>query len=96
MEWYEIIHIRLFNRKDREEAMSVFSQLNFPKFNKGIKAVKLLQDIFLDNDLRILIQWQKGDENAKSIFGLHLVALLERFGRIHHIVCKELSVEKKE
>ena len=91
MEWYEIIHVRLFNRKDMEAALGIFSQLKLPVFSEGIKAIKLLQDTFLDNDLRILIQWKDGCiEKAKSDFALHLAAALGKFGRIHHIVCKEL------
>lgn len=87
MEWYEIIHIRLFSGKYKEEAMSVFSQLKLPKLAKGIKTIELLQDILMNNDFRILIRWENDrNGNMKSTFGRHLAATLERFGRVHHTV----------
>ena len=52
--------------------------------------MKLLQDVALDTDLRIIIWWQdKMADIAKSRFGLQLAAAFAEFGRIHHIVCRE-------
>ena len=96
MEWFEIIHIRSFSRMDVEAAMRAFSELRFPDVKKGLRGMKLLQDVLLDADLRIVIQWQ-GDvlAKAKSVFGMQLAAAFAEFGRIHHIVCKECDICKR-
>ena len=90
MEWFEIIHIRSFTGKDWEAAMQVFSQLRLPDVKGTLKSMKLLQDVLLETDLRIIIQWQ-GDivAKGKSVFGTQLAAAFAEFGRIHHIVCRE-------
>ena len=95
MEWFEIIHIRLFSRRDRQAAVNAFSQLGLPDLKGAIKSMKLLQDVLLENDLRIIIQWQgKLADKAKSVLGMQLAAAFSEFGRIHHIVCKECAANK--
>jgi len=93
MEWFEIIHIRLFSQKERKAAMQAFSQIGLPDLRDAMKSVRLLQDVLLDTDLRIVIQWHgKISKKAKSVLGLQLAAAFSEFGRIHHIVCKECTL----
>jgi hypothetical protein len=97
MEWFEIIHIRLFSEKDRQMAVNAFSQLGLPDCKGAAKSIKLLQDVVLETDLRIMIQWQgKIIEKAKSELGMQLAAAFSEFGRIHHIACKECTTINKE
>ena len=95
MEWFEIIHIRLFSRRDRHAAVNAFSQLGLSDLKGAIKSMKLLQDVLLETDLRIIIQWQgKIAGKAKSVLGMQLAAAFSEFGRFHHIVCKECAANK--
>ncbi len=97
MEWFEIIHIRLFSERDRQVAVNAFSQLGLPDFKGAVKSMKLLQDVVLETDLRIMIQWQgKTIEKAKSELGMQLAAAFAEYGRIHHIVCKECTTINRE
>lgn len=90
MEWFEIIHIRLFTQKDREAAILAYSKLHLPDVKEAVKGMKLLQDVVLDTDLRIIIWWQdKITDITKSGFGMQLAAAFAEFGRIHHTVCRE-------
>ena len=96
MDWFEIIHIRLFSRKEQEAALSAFSQLCLPGVRGAAKSIKLLEDVLLDTDLRIVIQWHGNiSERAKSVLGLQLAAAFAEFGRIHHIVCRECNVPER-
>ena len=96
MEWFEIIHIRSFSQKDREAVMKAFSELRFPDFKGAISSMKLLQDVLLDTDLRIIIQWQGNIvAKTKSVFGIQLAAAFTEFGRIHHIVCRECETYQR-
>jgi hypothetical protein len=96
MEWFEIIHIRLFSQRERQPAMNAFFQLGFPNLKGAVKSVKLLQDVLLETDLRIVIQWRgKISEKAKSVLGVQLAAAFAEFGKIHHIVCKECAIANR-
>ena len=96
MEWFEIIHIRLFSQKESEEALKAFSRLRAPDIKGAVKGMKLLQDVGLDTDLRIIIWWQdKIADLAKSRFGLQLAAAFAKFGRIHHTVCRECKTSER-
>jgi len=96
MNLIEIIHIRSFGPKDREAAMQAFRNLQFPDFNRAVMSMKLLQDVLLDTDLRIVIQWQgKVIEKAKSALGVQLAAAFTEFGRVHHIICKECDLYRR-
>ena len=96
MEWFEIIHIRSFSQKDRETVMQVFSELRVPDFKGAVGSMKLLQDVLLETDLRIVIQWQGNlVAKTKSVLGLQLAAAFTEFGRIHHIVCRECKTEQR-
>jgi hypothetical protein len=96
MEWFEIIHIRSFSQKDRQAVMQAFSELRFPDFKGAVSSMKLLQDVLLETDLRIVIQWQGNIvAKTKSVFGMQLAAAFKEFGRIHHIVCRECDILKR-
>jgi hypothetical protein len=96
MEWFEIIHIRSFSRKDREAVMQVFSELRVPDFKNAVADMKLLQDVLLETDLRIVIQWQGNlVAKTKSVLGMQLAAAFKEFGRIHHIVCRECKTDQR-
>ena len=100
MEWFEIIHIRLFSPKERQEAIRAFSQIGLGGLRDAMKSIGLLQDVLLDTDLRIVIQWHgqwhdKIREKAKSVLGLQLAATFSEFGRINHIVCKECTIPER-
>lgn len=96
MDWFEIIHIRLFSQKERQAAMQTYSQMSLPDLRDAMKSVRLLQDVLLDTDLRIFIEWHgKVTKKAKSVLGLQLAAVFTEFGRINHIVCKECTISER-
>ena len=96
MDWFEIIHIRLFSQKERQAAMQAYSQMSLPDLRDALKSVRLLQDVLLDTDLRIVIEWHgKVTKKAKSVLGLQLAAAFTEFGRINHIVCKECTISER-
>lgn len=96
MEWFEIIHIRLFSRKERRAAVKAFFQLSFANLEGALRSVRLLQDVLLETDLRIVIQWQgKMATKAKSVLGVQLASAFAKFGRIHHVVCREYLSPKR-
>jgi hypothetical protein len=96
MEWFEIIHIRSFSKNDREAIMQLFSELRVPEFKGAVGSMKLLQDVLLETDLRIFIQWQGNRvEKTKSVLGLQLAVAFTEFGRIHHIVCRECKTDQR-
>ncbi len=96
MDLFEIIHIRSFGPKDREAAMQAFENLQFSNFNRAAMSMRLLQDVLLDTDLRIIIKWHgKVIEKAKSALGVQLAAAFTEFGRVHHIICKECDMSRR-
>jgi hypothetical protein len=62
------------------------------KDEEEITAVSVLENTLNENDIAILIYW-KGEpkHSGKSIFGLHVVEALKRFGIINHDVWKEMK-----
>jgi hypothetical protein len=96
MDWFEIIHIRLFSQKELQAAMQAYSQMSLPDLRDALKRVRLLQDVLLDTDLRIVIEWHgKATQKAKSALGLQLASAFNEFGRINHIVCKECTISER-
>ena len=96
MKLFEIIHIRSFGPKDREAAMQAFRDLQFSDFKGAAMNMKLLQDVLIDTDLRIIINWHgKVIEKAKSALGVQLAAAFTEFGRVHHIICKECDISQR-
>jgi len=95
MNLFEVIHIRSFSTKDREAAMRAFADLRFLDSKGTIQGMKLLQDVLLETDLRVIIQWQRETiEKAKSALGIQLAAAFTEFGRVHHFVCRECDVSE--
>lgn len=96
MDWFEIIHIRLFSQKEKEAVLNAFSQLGSLDVRGAAKSIKLLQDVLLDTDFRIVIQWHGNiAEKAKSVLGIQLATAFTEFGRINHIVCKECTISER-
>lgn len=95
MDWFEIIHIRLFSPKEKKAALNAFSQLGSLDVRGAAKSIKLLQDVLLDTDFRIVIQWHGNiAEKAKSVLGIQLATTFTEFGRINHFVCKECTLSE--
>ena len=96
MDWFEIIHIRLFSRKEKTAALNAFSQLGSLDVRGATKSIRLLQDVLLDTDFRIVIQWNGNiAEKAKSVLGIQLASAFNEFGRINHFVCKECTISER-
>ena len=96
MDWFEVIHIRLFSQKEKKAALNAFTQLGSLDVRGAAKSIRLLQDVLLDTDFRIVIQWH-GDmvEKAKSVLGIQLATAFTEFGRINHFVCKECTLPER-
>ena len=96
MDWFEIIHIRLFSQNEKKAALNAFTQLGPLDVRGAAKSIRLLQDVLLDTDFRIVIQWH-GDiaEKAKSVLGIQLATAFNEFGRINHFVCKECTLPER-
>jgi hypothetical protein len=76
--------------------MEAFSQLAIPDLKGMLKSIKLLQDVLLENDIRIVIQWKvRISEKAKSVLGVQLAAAFGEFGKINHVVCRECAIPKR-
>ena len=94
MEHFEIVCLRSYSQRDRDEAINAFHQLTFPDFEKGLVDITLLRDVFLESDLTIFIQWNsKILQKRKSSIGLQLAEAFSEFGYIEHsMLVAELRV----
>ena len=96
MDWFEIIHIRLFSQKETKAALNAFSHLGSLDVRGAAKSIRLLQDVLLDTDFRIVIQWHGNiAKKAKSVLGIQLANAFTEFGRINHFVCKECTIPER-
>ena len=87
MQWIELIHLRTFTQRDKDEAVAAFHQLVPPTAGRPLAGITLLRDAALDTDLIIFIRWLANvTERYKSPLGLQLASTFSEFGLIHHTV----------
>ena len=54
MDWFEIIHIRLFSLKEKKAAFSAFSQLGSLDVRGAAKSIRLLQDVLATRRIAVM------------------------------------------
>ena len=85
MNWIEIIQLKSFTGKDRDNAVAAFQQLSAPLSDAGLLGIDLFKSPNLENELSIMITWN-GDapQNGKSGLGKQLASAFSEFGYIDH------------
>jgi len=87
MDWLEIIHLRSYSQKDKDDALVAFQNLLPPKLNALSEKIVLFQNLFIGNDLSIYIfRRSRAVEAEKSPLGLQLAIAFAEFGQINHSV----------
>jgi hypothetical protein len=87
MDQTEILHLRSYSKPDGENAVAAFQQLKVSDQEADLMSMVLLRDIYLDNDLCILIQWRgEALRRGRSPLGLRLASAFAEFGLIDHTV----------
>jgi hypothetical protein len=87
MQWIELIHLRSFTQRDKDEAVAAFHQLVPPTAGRPLAGITLLRNADVDTDLIISIHWLANvSEKSKSPLGLQLAEAFSEFGLIHHTV----------
>ena len=87
MKWIELIVVRAMDNQHKPGVKQLVNHLIKKKGPKGITAVTLYHNAFVETDLGIHIQWEvDAVESSKSDQGIELAAALEAFGRIHHTI----------
>ncbi len=87
MDWIEIIHVRSYSQKDRDEAVTAFRHLSALDRNKALRKISLFKNRSLGNDLSLFLFWcDKAVQAGKSPLGLQLAAAFSVFGQIYHSI----------
>ena len=87
MNWLEIIHLRAYSKKERDEAVVAFENLMQPELDVLQEKIVLFQNCQIGNDLSIYIFRQSLTAGSqKSPLGLRLASAFSEFGQINHSV----------
>ena len=87
MDWFEIIHLRSYSAKKRDEALTAFQDLLPPDRDGALEKIVLFENRHIGNDLGIYLFWRnRAAEAGKSPLGLQLAAAFSEFGQISHSV----------
>jgi hypothetical protein len=90
MIWLEVIHVRVTD-KEYDHLIPVFTDLmDEIREKQSCKKVKLYRRALLKND--VCLHLYHDSENAHlegSPVGLHLAAMLKRFGMVNHTVWEQ-------
>ncbi len=87
MEWIEVIQLKSFSNKDRENALGVVKKLPFESFKKGLLDVNVYLNHILKGDLSISFHWKKAEPDImKSRLGLQIASVCSKFGWVNHTV----------
>jgi len=87
MDWIEMLQLRAYAGKDREQAVMAFHQIFPAEQTAGADEVALFVSPTIGTDLAIFIRWQKKPPpRGKSSLGLQLADTFSEFGQIYHTV----------
>ena len=94
MESIEILLLRAYSQLEKEEAISVFHQLNLVDSEIGCKSITLYKDISIIGDISIIICWQHDICENKSRLGSQLAQAFSEFGQVNHsCLIKEYQID---
>lgn len=98
MDWIEIIQLRTYTPKEKDQAIGAFRQLSPPNKTEDLIRIALFQGGSLQNELSIWIRWQSQyPNNGKSELGCQLASAFSDFGQIYHSgwsKLNELNIEE--
>ena len=91
MKLMELIQVRSFSGKDKQEAIAAFNHFSLTVSGIPVK-IQVFENQDLPTDLQICIYWDKtGDHVLKKAFGETLASAFKAYGWISHSIWEPLK-----